>query len=167
MLVIMRTANTTINQRHAALQRYLQLKPEIGTAKAARAVGASVATIWRWQRAYDKQGIQGLQTQYHHCGRRSPIAGVRFTVKALRHVEQLVLQTGSVRAAWRQFAASPDCPPSVARLVTGRKHLPESLARLVQLKPLPARCLVSADGRRVFVKLPASGNATAQPKAGA
>ncbi len=164
MLVIMPLTSITINQRHATLQRYLQLKPEIGSAKAARAVGASVATIWRWQRAYDKHGLQGLQTNYHHCGRRSPIAGVRFTVKALRQVEQLVLQTGSVRAAWRQFATMPACPPVVARLVTGRKHLPESLARLVQLKPLQARCLMSADGRRVFVKL-ACGNATPQPKA--
>ncbi len=167
MLVIMHTAHTTINQRHAALQRYLQLKPEIGAAKAARAVGASVATVWRWQRAYDKRGIQGLQTKFHHCGRRSPIAGVRFTVKALRQVERLILSTGSVRAAWRQFATMPDCPPTVARLVTGRKHLPESLARLVQLKPLPARCLMSADGRRVFVKLQARRNATAQPKVSA
>jgi hypothetical protein len=166
MLIIMPTANPTINQRHAALQRYLQLKPEIGAAKAARAVGASVATIWRWQRAYDAQGIQGLQTKYHHCGRRSPIAGVHFTIKALRQVEQLILKTGSVRAAWRQFATQPDCPPAVARLVTGRKHLPKSLARLVQLKPLPARCLMSADGRRVFVKLSARGTATAQPEAG-
>ena len=147
------------------MQRYLQLKPEIGAAKAARAVGASVATIWRWQRAYTEQGLRGLQTQFHRCGRRSPIAGVRFTVKALRQVEQLILSTGSVRAAWRQFATLPDCPPAVARLVTGRKHLPESLTRLVQLNPLPARCLVSADGRRVFVKLPGRRNAAAQPKA--
>lgn len=167
MLVIMQTANETIAQRLTALQRYLQLRPQIGSAKAARAVGASVATIWRWQRAYDEHGSQGLRTHFDRCGKTSPIKGVRFTVKALRQVERLILETGSVAAAWRQFATRPDCPPRVAQLVTSRKQISQALVRLVQLKPVAARCLVSADGRRMFVKLPAAGSAKGKREAGA
>jgi len=131
-----------------AVKQFLKLKPQMGGRRAARAIGVNFFTIWRWSNGFRQNGLSGLVPKTPNCGRKPMIEGIKISVAWLRRVEAMILQTGSLKAAFRKAAGDADCPAELRRLIHGRKHVPESLARLVRLKPLPARCWLSADGRR-------------------
>ena len=143
-------------RRNKMLQQFLQLKPDVGGRKAARAVRTSWVSLWRWQRTFAARGVDGLRPKYHNCGSRSFVAGVSFSAEAIRELERLVMEKGRVRG-WLEFSQGPLCPAAVAQ--RGYKGMPAPVARLVKLKPLPARCKVfaSADGQRLFLKIKISG----------
>jgi len=155
---------TVAERRHETLRRYRRLLKNHTAAVAARKVGASVPTIWRWQKLVSARGVAGLQPKNFKAGRRSPFEQVRLTPQALRELELLhVEHVGNAKAAWRQFAQfNPNCPLVVASYVQRRGRPPGPLAGLGRVTGIQARCYVSADGRRLFVKPPVRGILTAK-----
>lgn len=133
------------------LRSFLKLRQQ-GTCnrQAGRAVGVPWQTVYRWKKRFEQGGIDGLAPRYINCGRRSAVAGVRFSARAIRELERLLVETGG-QNAWQAFVKGPHCPPAVARL--GLRSMPAPVARLVKLTPLRVRCKVSADGRRVYVQV--------------
>lgn len=113
----------------------------------------SRATLWRWEQAFAKHGLQGLLPRFQNAGRRSRAAAVHFGPKAIGAMEKLLLETGNRQRAWQAFTRSRHCPVALARLKL--KNAPAPLMRLVKLTLLQQRCkaFVSADGRRLLVKL--------------
>src|SRR5438128_1133617 len=75
-------------RRLAVLQRFAGLRPQWGSTRAAELVGASLATLWRWQRAFDEKGAAGLRPMNFKSGRRSRVSGVRLNGKAIRELEK-------------------------------------------------------------------------------
>jgi hypothetical protein len=141
-------------QRYATLQRFNQLKVRLSGAKAAAMVGASVPTLWRWRKFFAAHGLAGLQPKPAGGGCRSSFPQVRFPVAAMREIERLTVATGNSRAAWRQFAGSPLCPPLIARYIIKTGHVPARFAGLVRVNRVQATCFFSATGHRLLVKLP-------------
>lgn len=139
--------------RMKAVQRFLEQKSLIGSRQAARAVGRSPITLWRWQRAFAAHGLAGLEPRFTNSGRRSAVASVHFSAKAIRAMEGFILENGSMQRAWRKFASCRHCPAAVARM--GYKSVPAPLARLVKITPLQQGCkaYVSADGKRLLLKI--------------
>ena len=140
------------NQRLEAMRRVKLLQANMSAVKAAAAVGVSIPTLWRWKSAYAKHGLGGLETKLGNCGRRSPISRIKFSKMALRALETLIVESGSRRRAWKQFANHRECPPFVARLIRNKYHMPAFMVRLVRVRQMPGRCYISADGLRLFVK---------------
>jgi hypothetical protein len=146
-------------RRHETLRRYNRLLKHHTVEVAARKVGVSVPTIWRWKKQFSARGVAGLQPKKFKAGRPSPFEQVRLTPQALRDLEALQVQhVGNSRAAWLAFAKlNPACPLVVANYVQRRGRPPGPLAGLGRVNAVQARCYVSADGRRLFVKLPVRG----------
>jgi hypothetical protein len=151
LISFMPAKQTLAEQRESILQKFLQIKSQTSRGRAAKAVGKSRVTLWRWDKNFKAQGLRGLQPKFSNCGRRSAVDGVRLSSRAARKLENLVVQTGSMRRAWAQFANDPLCPAVVARM--NFKGMPAPLVRMVKLKPLQARCWASADGSRLFIKI--------------
>jgi hypothetical protein len=147
--------NIQIQKRFSLMRRFELLKPTAGAAVAARMVGISMPTLWRWGKGFKKSGLAGLAPKYANCGRRSPLAGVRLSAKAIRQIEQCTLESGSVWAGWKQFAKTGECPPVVAKLIQRSLRMPPFLKRIANMRPLQCKCWLAADGRRLLVKLPA------------
>jgi transposase len=141
-------------QRQATLQTFEKLAARRGVSKAAKMVGSSVPTLWRWQKAFAARGLRGLYPKTRSGGRQSAFAGLRLPFKAIREIERLAAATGSLAAAWRQFAGSPLCPSNVARYVQKHGKAPARLASVGWVRPVFPQCWVSADGRRLFVCRP-------------
>ena len=156
-------ARTIAQRRHETLRRFNRLRKTRSAAKAARMVGASIPTLWRWQKKFTGRGLAGLRPRHFKAGRRSPFEKIRLTPKAVRELESLLVQQSSPRAAWQRFAnISPACPPSVASYVQRHGKAPALLANLARIIPVQARVFASIDGRRIFLKLPARGILTAK-----
>ena len=148
---------TVAERRHETLRRFGRLKKTHTAVKAASIVGASIPTLWRWQKKFAARGLAGL-TPIKPPGPRSPFARIRFTAKAMRELELLFLEKRDLRIVWRQFAnCSPACPPMVADFVQRTGRPPRLLADIGRVSLVQARCYVSEDGRRLFVKLPVHG----------
>jgi hypothetical protein len=148
-------------QRYATLQRFKQLNEKHNVATAAAMVGASVVSIWRWRRKYEAHGLAGLRPKPTSGGRHSPFTKIRFIPAGIRELERLVVETGSRRAAWRQFASSAACPPAVADHIKKARNAPLCLAGFARIKKVKADCFLSADSKRLYVKLPCRGAVTA------
>ena len=150
---------TVIARRLETLKRFNRLKKTHSVIKSAQIVGSSPATLWRWQKRFKAAGVDGLKPHNFKAGRRSPFAGVKISAKALRELELLhVEQIQNPNAVWRQFAKfNPACPPAVADFVQRHGRAPALLAGLGRVNLVQARCYVSADGKRLFVKLPSNG----------
>ena len=156
---------TVAERRHETLRRFNRLKKHHSAETAARKVGASIPTLWRWQKKFAARGLDGLKpgqpgTKKHS----SPFEQVRLTGKALRALELLnVEHVGNGNAAWRQFAqGNAGCPPLLADYIqrTGRVH--PRLAGLGRVRAVALRGYVSADGRRIYIKLPVRGTLAAK-----
>ena len=153
----------TVAQRaqHIALKRLSTLrafdhhKQGATAVAAARAVGCPGPTLWRWGKAYALNGLAGLVPRFANGGRRSAVAGIVLTEEQICEFERLHFEGGGFHGAWRAFLNSPKCPPAMAR--SGLKTLPECVARQVKTWRLHARCSVSADGRRLFVRVNRGG----------
>jgi len=150
-------ADPIARQRHATLQLFARLKGRHSVAKAAAMVGASVPTLWRWQKRFAARGLAGLKPKPASGGRRSPFSKVRFPVAAAREIERLIVVAGNRRAAWQQFAGSPLCPPLVARHIIQTGTVPACLDGIGRVNRVQAICYQSADGRRLLVSLPCKG----------
>lgn len=139
--------------RLSALRTVDQLRKQTSASRAANAVGVCRSTLWRWRKAFNAEGLSGLTPKFSNSGRRSAVAGVKFSPQAVMELERLTMETGSARRAWFQFVRGPHCPSAVAKLAF--RGIPAPVARLVKLRPLQGRCnvFVSADGRRLFVKI--------------
>ncbi|HEV2331192.1 MAG TPA: helix-turn-helix domain-containing protein [Verrucomicrobiae bacterium] len=144
--------------RLKVLARFDAFKKSRTNVAAAKRIGVSIPTLWRWCNQYSAHGLAGLQPQWHKSGRRSPFANVRFTQRAIRQLEMLIARAPYPRAGWVQFSQSPLCPPSVAEFLKCKGRPPFKVASAVQPVRLNnARLSLSADGRRIFLKM-ADGN---------
>ena len=153
---------TVAQRRHETLRRFNRLRKHHSAAKAARIVGSSAPTLWRWQKKFAARGLAGLRPKNFKAGRRSPFAGMRLSARAQSELERLTVEC-SPRAAWLHFAKhSVACPPTVARYVQRTGRAPAQFSGVGRVQPVQARVFVSADGRRIFVKLPARGTLQAQ-----
>lgn len=141
-------------QRCYILRRFQALQKDHTNTAAAVMLGVSINTLWRWRKAHARRGLAGLMPRTSNCGRRSPFRFIRLTAQAVRELELLHAENSS-RQAWRKFAASAHCPPLVALCVRQMDRPPSLLAGIGRVWPVAARCGISTDGRRLFVKLPA------------
>ena len=150
-------------RRLETLQRFRRLVKNHGAKKAARTVGVSIPTLWRWARALAHHGESGLFPKNYKSGRRSPFSQVRLSPKAIRELELLFVEHRQTRAAWRQFAGNnASCPPLVANYVQRFGRPPAQFTNVIKINEVKARCFISTDGRRLFVKLPAQGTIMAR-----
>ncbi len=126
-------------QRRAMLKRFQEAKAGGATnAAASRLAGASHCTIWRINRAVAARGDEGYMPAPSRSGRRSALVKLKVQPWVLAAVERLALQEGgTIPAAWRQFAGSKDCPPTLA--VHLRRSVPPSLLKATQLRTVPVR----------------------------
>ncbi len=147
-------------QRFEALQKFQYLRKRHGSVKAAAMVGASVPTLWRWKKKLDARGKIALRPQKPNGGRKSPFGHLRLSIPAARRIELLTVQNGNSRAAWKQFAADPICPPIIARYILQHGVPPTRFSHLGRVNRIQAECFVSADGRRLLVRLPETGART-------
>ena len=144
-------------RRRRELLEYQRLQKVHGQARAARMVGTTVTTLWRWQNRFTAKGLAGLMPANFKSGRRSKFKPIRLTAPALRELESLLVENSSPRDAWQKFRFSPSCPSMVARFVQRHGRAPAALAGIVRLQRVQARVMASADGRRIYVKIPANG----------
>lgn len=153
-------ADAIARQRQAALLRFVQLRKWHNVAESATLVGSSVTTLWHWQNRFAAHGLAGLKPKPAYGGCRSIFSKVRFPVAAAREIERLIVAAGSRRAAWQQFAGSPLCPPSVSRHIIQTGKVPILFDGFARVSQVQARCYISADGRRLLVRLPCRGAIT-------
>ncbi len=155
---------TVIERRHETLRRFQRLRKTKSAAAAARIVGSSLPTLWRWQKRLAAKGVSGLAPR-NKPGRPATFARINLSTRALREIELLILELNSPNAAWRQFARSSAlCPPAVATYVQRHGKAPTLLAGLGRIAPVQARVFVSSDRRRAFIKLAGKGTLSAQLK---
>jgi hypothetical protein len=140
-------------RRQRVIQEISRLRKTHTQAKAVRTVGVSATTIWRWKKKFSAKGFAGLFPNNFKSGRRSPFKEIRLTAAAVRELESLIVQQGSPRAAWRQFASSPFCPPNVVRRLQRGGSVPASLSGIVRLQQVQGRIFASAGSGRVYVNL--------------
>lgn len=152
-------ATAVAQQRRETLRRFEALSKRHPKYKAASIAGASTTNLWRWRKAYAKRGLAGLRPNYSKCGRRSPFADLRLTAAAVRALELLHVEH-TPSQAWKNFADSPYCPPVVALCVRRMNRPPSLLAGVGRVNLVMARVYASADGSRLYVKLPARATIT-------
>lgn len=107
---------------------------------AAQRAGASVPTLWRWQRRYAKAGLAGLAPRFHRSGRKPAlIVSVPSTVLAC--VRRLNVERGGNLPAWRAYLASAQCPPDIRAALQG-KAIPAALLKATRLTRSKVTCHV-------------------------
>jgi hypothetical protein len=149
--------------RRKMLRRFERLKKYHPSTKAARMIGASLTSLWRWKKTFARRGLIGLLPKTARCGRHSPFEKIKFTTQALHELEMFFVEHPfNPRAAWQKFANSPTCPPLIARFVQSKGRAPAPLAGIGRVSLVQARVFASADNRWLFVKLPVRGVLTAQ-----
>ena len=154
-------ADAIARQRQAALLRFVQLRKWHTVAESAALVGSSVTTLWHWQNRFAARGLAGLKPRPASGGRRSLFSKVRFPVAAAREFEQLIVAAaGNRRAAWQQFASGPLCPPLVANRIIKTGNVTAHLDGFARVSRVKAACFISADGKRLLVRLPCRGAIT-------
>jgi transposase-like protein len=117
------------HERLAALNAYVAAV-EAGErpATAARKLGVSPATIYRWQAEYRAGGLQALAPG-KSSGRR-PLAEM-IPPEGVRALRALYLKTKSVRLSLDLWAADPACPEALRERLLATRDVPPSLMRLV------------------------------------
>gem|GEM_PF-3790950 len=128
------------NRRHAILETYNALVHEQGKSKkqAAKEVGESVTTIWRWRKAFAEDGFNGLLPETDKCGRPSTLKKLGIDQETINQIRGLNLDTNSTTTALRLFAQTDKCPEQLAAVILDpnrcSKHaLPPSLRRAVMV----------------------------------
>jgi hypothetical protein len=99
---------------------------------AARTVGESRATIWRWQKRYEASGFNGLIPKTRNCGRLSAAEKVGLAEEEIKAVQGIHLDTDSNTSALRVFAQSDRCRPELAAVIldpnrTSKHSIPPSI----------------------------------------
>jgi len=102
------------------------------------AIGVSVATLWRWRRAYAAGGVEALEDGRAGASSRRPVAE-QITADAAAYVRRLAVASGSVASAFDDLADNPDlCPDTLRAYLLGRKsrhRIAGSLRRAVAVTP--------------------------------
>jgi len=158
-------ARTVALRRHQTLRRFNRLRKRKTATAAARIVRTSLPTLWRWQKRFDAHGIDGLK-KHSPPGRKpatvSPFDKIKLSARALQEIEALMVNCSS-RAAWRQFAAnSVECPQALANYIAKHGRPPKEFSSVGRVQHVQGAILVSADGARVFVKIPSRAIVTAK-----
>lgn len=136
---------TEANRRLELVQTYRALIEQGHSGKgAAELMRADHVSLWRYNKAFEKNGYNGLIPATDKCGRKSTIDKLRELLGA-EEVEQLLLKikginadTESTTSALRIFAHSEECPEELARIILDpnrcSKHaLPPSLRAHVKV----------------------------------
>lgn len=119
------------HERLAALRQAQSLVASGRTAQdAARAVGASVATLNRWRQLYAEGGLAALEPR--KSPGRPPVARL-LSAEAAAFVKQHAIREGSARNAFDKVAFRHDCPEELREYLLTRRSLPPSLLRLAHV----------------------------------
>lgn len=127
------------NRRLAILTTHRALLASGSTApEAARKVGESIATLWRWNKRFRAEGYEGLIPSTDKCGRKSMLAKLGLTQDEIDRVRGINLDTQSNTTAWRLYAQSDECREDVARVIldptkSSKHSLPPSLRRATKV----------------------------------
>lgn len=125
----------TARQRFHLLERFNAARASGQTAMAAaRHLGSSVTTLWRWQQALNQGGPPALTPQTARCGRTSVAKTSGLDAAAIEIVRRLAAALESATLAWRAFAGLPQCPPKLARQIRRSKSIPPSLLNLARMR---------------------------------
>lgn len=132
------------NRRQSVLQAFWSLttrgpcgRPPLSRTKAAKKIGESYTSIWRYETAYNANGYEGLIPDVS-SGRKTVLEKLGFDdgqIKLLMaQVEGLSLDTESTTTALRLFAHSDRCPENLAAVILDpnrcSKHaIPPSIRR--------------------------------------
>lgn len=127
------------NRRLELVEAYAQLLQGGCTpGAAAKQLGQSRVTIWRWEQRYAQSGYQGLIPETHKRGRKSKAEKLGLTPEIVAQVKGLNSDLESNTAAWRLYAHSDRCPEQLAEEILDptkcSKHaLPPSLRQATKL----------------------------------
>jgi hypothetical protein len=103
------------------LSRVAELKAAgLSEVKAAKMVGTSPPTLWRWRRR--------IVPATDRCGRKSPIARFTISDRLISKVQKLRVAGCSNPRAWRALADDPNCPKDLAEFLRTMPAIPKSLA---------------------------------------
>ena len=83
--------------------------------EASKKTGESITSLWRYLKAFDTKGFDGLLPKTDKCGRKTKAELLGLTQEIIDQVSGLNLDTKSTTAAWRLFAQSDQCPEHLAR----------------------------------------------------
>jgi hypothetical protein len=120
-------------RRLAVLTAFLQeVSNGASPRRAAKALGESRVTLWRWEQRYRKEGFEGLIPATENCGRTPWLKKLGMTEDEIRQVQALHLDTGSNTTALRLFAQSDRCRPELAAAIldptrTSKHSIPPSI----------------------------------------
>ena len=123
-----------IFRRDEALRRFSAfLGQGLSREKAARRVGESVPTIWRWLK-------QGLVPRTFRCGRTAMLEklAVPRSLLLMQKRIQKSKRVGNL-AAWKVLAKHRACPAALARFLKSAKVLPPSMMSSTRLSAAGAR----------------------------
>jgi hypothetical protein len=121
-------------QRLAALKRFTEGRLAGNTwREATRLAGVSPASISRYSRALSEGDLAGLEPKLGNAGRKSEFEKFHVPDWCLVAVERIAISKGcGVSRAWKSFAETAECPPTIAARV--RQGVPESFVRAIRLR---------------------------------
>ncbi len=130
---------TEANRRLGVLNTFAELlQAECSPRVAARQLGESRSTIWRWQQRFGQKGFTGLIPDTNNCGRKSELERLGLSAgdlqKLLDETRGFNLDLNSTISALRLFAHSDRCPEQLAKVILDpnrcSKHaIPPSIRR--------------------------------------
>jgi len=133
-----RSQRREVQRRSHLLNRVAALKAAgLSEARAARKVGLSVQSLWRWR-------TRRIVPNTHLCGVRSTLEKLQVPQIVLRRVRALQLAGRTPAAAWREIAKDRTCPPHIADYLRTARTLPPSLIKATRA---PRRELVILEVR--------------------
>jgi len=122
-------------QRRTQIERYRNLvRAGTNQTNAARQVGFSRSSAFRWIKRLEAGGLAALAPQAH--GRRPLADQCGLTADVLQQLCRAVVAVGNIPRGFRMFARSPQCPPPLARIIRRSPSIPGSLRSLVALQPI-------------------------------
>jgi hypothetical protein len=129
------------NRRLELVQTYRALLAQGHSGKkAAELMGEDNVSLWRYNKAFETHGYNGLVPAFDKRGRKSELEKLRELLGAelldsiLKEIQGLNLDTESTTGALRSYASSDRCPPELAEIILDptrcSKHaLPPSLRK--------------------------------------
>lgn len=125
-------------EREATLRRVAEAMRDLGLSQsaAARECGVDPATYGRWLRAFEKNGLEGLEPAYANCGRK-PL--VTLNAEEVQIARRVFAQTRSTTTALRHLAQLPECREEVAEAILKRRSSKHTITPTVraQVAALP------------------------------
>lgn len=120
--------------------------------QAAQEAQINGVTCWRWLRAQERDGEQGLVPNYRATGRKSTADRLGITPQIREAVQRLWLAVQNSYRAWRLFAETPECPATVAAFIRAHEQLPPSLLNLARPERATATVYRCAGGAVVLLR---------------